>query len=139
MMLRRGTFLAVALILVATAAEASVGLIEIPDKGGAGVVTVYYPSTGEAKTVRRGPFTFEFAWQGGRWSPALFTHHCEAHIADDFQACVGLATSLHGNCLDGTKETIALWVSHRAARQVAGAALSRRCRARDVCLVRAAR
>ena len=213
-MLRRGALLAAALIFVATAAEASVGLIEIPDKGGAGVVTIYYPSTGEAKTVRRGPFTFEFAWQGapargngrlvvishgsggspwvhanlartlvadgfvvampehrgdnykdhstpgpeswkqrpievsrtidvvsqdarfqpllaldrvgmygmsagghtalslagGRWSPALFTHHCEAHIADDFQACVGLATSLRGNFLDGTKETLALWV-----------------------------
>src|SRR5499427_8759911 len=63
-MLRRGALLAAALILVVTAAEASVGLIEIPDKAGAGVVTVYYPSTGEAKTVRRGPFTFELAWQG---------------------------------------------------------------------------
>ena len=34
-MLHRGALLAAALILVATAAEASVGLIEIPDKGGA--------------------------------------------------------------------------------------------------------
>jgi predicted dienelactone hydrolase len=49
---------------------------------------------------------------GGRWSPASYKAHCEAHIAEDFQACVGLATRLKGNLLDGPKKTIALWV-HR--------------------------
>ncbi len=47
---------------------------------------------------------------GGRWSPARFTQHCAAHIAEDFQTCVGLTTRLRGNFLDGAKETIALWV-----------------------------
>jgi predicted dienelactone hydrolase len=47
---------------------------------------------------------------GGRWSPASFTQHCESHIADDFQACVGLATGLRGNFVDGLKTTVALWV-----------------------------
>lgn len=47
---------------------------------------------------------------GGRWSPARFTQHCEAHISEDFQTCVGLATTLRGNVLDGAKKTIALWV-----------------------------
>jgi predicted dienelactone hydrolase len=47
---------------------------------------------------------------GGRWSPALFRQHCEAHIAEDFQACVGLATRLRGNFLDAVNTTIALSV-----------------------------
>jgi len=47
---------------------------------------------------------------GGRWSPATFREHCESHISEDFQACVGLATRLNGNLLDGLKTTIALWV-----------------------------
>ena len=47
---------------------------------------------------------------GGRWSPAGFRQHCESHISEDFQACVGLATGLYGNVLDGLKTTIALWV-----------------------------
>jgi predicted dienelactone hydrolase len=206
--------LAVAFAVVVTAAEANVGLTEIAGTDGDGVVTVYYPSTDEAKIGRRGPFTFEFAWQGapargngrlivmshgsggspwvhanlaqtlvadgfvvampehrgdnykdrgtpgpeswkrrpaevsraidvvsrdarfgpllaldkvgmygmsagghtaltlagGRWSPARFTQHCESHIAEDFQSCVGLATRLRGGFLDGTKTTIALWV-----------------------------
>jgi predicted dienelactone hydrolase len=45
---------------------------------------------------------------GGRWSPAGFKRHCEAHITDDFQACVGLATSLKGNWLDTVKTAVAL-------------------------------
>src|SRR2546422_225115 len=49
---------------------------------------------------------------GGRWSPARFREHCEAHIAEDFQTCVGLATRLNGGLLDGPKKTLALWV-HR--------------------------
>ena len=206
--------LAVAFAVAITAAEANVGLTEIAGKDDDGVVTVYYPSADDAKIGRRGPFTFEFAWQGvpargngrlivmshgsggspwvhanlaqtlvadgfvvampehrgdnykdpgtpgpeswkrrpaevsraidivsrdarfgpllaldkvgmygmsagghtaltlagGRWSPALFTQHCESHIAEDFQTCVGLATRLRGGFLDGAKTTIALWV-----------------------------
>jgi predicted dienelactone hydrolase len=206
--------LAVAFAVPVTAAEANVGLTEIAGKDGEGVVTVYYPSMYEAKIGKRGPFTFEFAWQGapargngrlivmshgsggspwvhanlaqtlvadgfvvampehrgdnykdrgtpgpeswkrrpaevsraidvvsrdarfgpllapdkvgmygmsagghtaltlagGRWSPARFTQHCESHIAEDFQTCVGLATRLGGGSLDGAKTTIALWV-----------------------------
>src|SRR5256885_11222426 len=47
---------------------------------------------------------------GGRWSPALFKEHCEAHIAEDFHSCVGLATRLNGDFLDGLKKTIAMTV-----------------------------
>jgi predicted dienelactone hydrolase len=47
---------------------------------------------------------------GGRWSPARLAAHCEAHIAEDFQSCVGLTTRLKGNVFDGVKETIALWM-----------------------------
>jgi predicted dienelactone hydrolase len=47
---------------------------------------------------------------GGRWSPALFKAHCEAFIAEDFASCVGLATRLKGNFLDGIKKTVALGV-----------------------------
>ena len=50
---------------------------------------------------------------GGRWSPALFRRHCEAHIADDFPACVGLITRLEDNFLDGLKKTVALTVIRR--------------------------
>lgn len=47
---------------------------------------------------------------GGRWSPARLAEHCEAHIAEDFHGCVGLATRLTGGYFDGWKKTIALWV-----------------------------
>lgn len=47
---------------------------------------------------------------GGRWSPAEFRRHCEADIAEDFASCVGLATKLHGNFLDGIKKRLALYV-----------------------------
>lgn len=47
---------------------------------------------------------------GGSWSPARLRQHCEAHIADDFQTCVGLTTRLTGGLLDGLKKTIALGV-----------------------------
>lgn len=50
---------------------------------------------------------------GGRWSPARFKEHCEAHIAEDFHACVGLATRLTGGWFDGWKKSIALWVIRR--------------------------
>jgi len=47
---------------------------------------------------------------GGRWSPARLKAHCEAHIEDDFQGCVGLAASLTGRFFDRIKKTVALWV-----------------------------
>jgi predicted dienelactone hydrolase len=209
-----GVLLAVAFAVAASAAEASVGLTDIAGQDGDGAVTVYYPSNDDAKIGKRGPFLFEFAWQGapargngrlivishgsggspwvhanlaqvlvadgfvvampehrgdnykdpstpgpeswkrrpaevsraidvvsqdarfgpllaldkvgmygmsagghtalslagGRWSPARFAQHCEAHIAEDFQTCVGLATRLRGGFLDGARTTIARWV-----------------------------
>jgi len=50
---------------------------------------------------------------GGRWSPAQLRDHCEAHIAEDFHTCVGLATRLNGDFLDGWKKTVALTVIRR--------------------------
>lgn len=47
---------------------------------------------------------------GGRWSPARFTQHCQAHIADDFPSCVGLITRLNGGIFDGLKIKVALGV-----------------------------
>ena len=44
---------------------------------------------------------------GGRWSPARLRDHCVAHLAEDFQSCVGLATRLDGNVFDGPKKAIA--------------------------------
>lgn len=44
---------------------------------------------------------------GGRWSPASFKAHCETHLAEDFQSCVGLATSLTGGMFDGLKQWLA--------------------------------
>lgn len=50
---------------------------------------------------------------GGRWSPAGFKQHCEAHIAEDFNGCVGLAAGLTGGVLDGLKQSLALGVIRR--------------------------
>ena len=47
---------------------------------------------------------------GGRWSPARFSQHCEANIADDFPSCVGLITRLTGGILDGVKIKVAVSV-----------------------------
>lgn len=47
---------------------------------------------------------------GGRWSPGLFLKHCRAHIGEDFNACVGTATELHGDFLDGLKKLVAVGV-----------------------------
>ncbi len=44
---------------------------------------------------------------GGRWSPALFAQHCERHLAEDFNACVGLITALNGGWMDGLKQWLA--------------------------------
>ncbi|GAB3763710.1 dienelactone hydrolase [Ramlibacter monticola] len=56
------------------------------------------------------------AMAGGRWSPAQFVRHCEAHIGDDFAACVGEYAALNGNAFDGLKKKAALLVlRHRFA------------------------
>jgi predicted dienelactone hydrolase len=47
------------------------------------------------------------ALAGGRWSPGQFRRHCEAHIAEDFPACVGLITRLRGDAFDGVRKTAA--------------------------------
>lgn len=47
---------------------------------------------------------------GGRWSPAGFRQHCEAHIEQDFSSCVGYITRLNGGWLDGLKKQVALGV-----------------------------
>ena len=44
---------------------------------------------------------------GGRWSRAGFKRHCEAHLEEDFPACVGLITSLNGGLFDGLKRWLA--------------------------------
>ena len=204
-------FLAALLFFLAAAAQAAVGLTELPGIDGDGPVTVFYPSSGEAKPLKRGPFAPTAAWQGapargngrlvvvshgsggspwtysdlarvlveagfvvampehsgdnykdtsgigptswrrrptevsraidavardsrlapllqldkvgmygmsagghaalslagGRWSPAGLKRHCEANIADDFAACVGLSTRLRGDFFDGFR----IWTS----------------------------
>jgi predicted dienelactone hydrolase len=196
--------LAMVLAFLGSSAQAAVGLTEIPGLAGDGPVTVFYPSSGEAEPLRRGPFTMELAPQGppvrgngrlvvishgsggspwpqsdlaralvdagfvvalpehkadnhrdgsnpgpdswtmrpaevsraidavaadarfapllaldrvgiygmsagghtalslagGRWSPAAFAKHCDAHLAAEFQACVGLITRLTGGWAD---------------------------------------
>ena len=44
---------------------------------------------------------------GARWSPALLARHCNAHIEEDFPACVGLSTELTGGVLDASKIALA--------------------------------
>ena len=44
---------------------------------------------------------------GGRWSRGAFRRHCDAHIAEDFNSCVGLITQLHGNAFDSVKIGVA--------------------------------
>ncbi|MEJ8810160.1 dienelactone hydrolase [Variovorax ureilyticus] len=71
---------------------------------------------------------------GARWSPALLNTHCQAHLAQDFPACVGLATSLSGGMLDsfrlaasrrvidwklGSQNTLESWTDPRIAAAVA--------------------
>lgn len=53
---------------------------------------------------------------GGEWSPARFRDHCLNHIEADFSSCVGFATVLRGNWLDGVKAWVAkLIISWRFA------------------------
>ncbi len=49
---------------------------------------------------------------GGSWSRAGFKRYCDAHLAEDFQTCVGLITQLRGNAFDGVKKAVALAVIH---------------------------
>ena len=206
--------LTVLLSFAAAVAQAGVGFTELPGQKGDGPVSVYYPSDAQERSLQRGPFTLQLAWQGepargngrlvvishgsggapwvhsdlartlvqagfivampehrgdnyknpatpgpeswkqrpaevsraidavaqdsrfaalltldrvglygmsagghtalslagGRWSPARFSQHCEAHIADDFPACVGLITRLTGGFFDSLKKTVALGV-----------------------------
>ena len=57
-------FLAALLFLLAATAQAAVGLTELPGIDGDGPVTVFYPSSGEARPLKRGPFDFALASQG---------------------------------------------------------------------------
>ena len=50
---------------------------------------------------------------GGRWSPELFRKHCEAHLAEDFPACVGIAFRLDGGLMDGMKKSMAMGAINR--------------------------
>jgi predicted dienelactone hydrolase len=63
----RSILLAAALALLSVAARAAVvGVTQIAGKDGDGPVTVFYPSSGEARPVRRGPFTLDLADQGAQ-------------------------------------------------------------------------
>lgn len=46
------------------------------------------------------------ALAGGRWSPARLVAHCEAHIAEDFGACAGLATRQRNDRWDPLRRTV---------------------------------
>ena len=48
----------------------------------------------------------------GRCSPAGFHQHGETHLAEDFQACVGLRTRLTGGPLAADFDTWPRWPSH---------------------------
>jgi len=51
---------------------------------------------------------------GGRWSPSVLLKHCEAHLSDDFQTCVGAALRLRGDILDDLKMRVAMpLIRHR--------------------------
>jgi len=41
---------------------------------------------------------------GGKWSPSVMREHCDAHLDDDFQSCVGLALQLRGDSFDDIKK-----------------------------------
>ena len=64
--MRRLFFLlpALGLALLSGLVHAAMGLAEIPGTAGDGPVTVFYPSSGEARPMRRGPFTLDVATEG---------------------------------------------------------------------------
>jgi predicted dienelactone hydrolase len=47
---------------------------------------------------------------GGAWSPGNFKRHCEAHIAEDFHTCVGLAMRQSDGLLGALKRQLAVGV-----------------------------
>lgn len=49
---------------------------------------------------------------GARWSPALLDAHCQVHLAQDFPACVGLASALTGSLFDGLRLAVARRAIH---------------------------
>jgi hypothetical protein len=57
-------FLLAAALALPAAAQAAVGVSEIAGKDGSGSVTIFYSSSGEARPLKRGPFTLNFASQG---------------------------------------------------------------------------
>lgn len=57
-------FLTILLFFAALAAQAAVGIAELPGIDGDNPVTVFYPSSSEAQPLKRGPFTINAAWQG---------------------------------------------------------------------------
>lgn len=52
------------LCAAALPAHSAVGLTELAGLEGDGPVTVFYPSSGEAQPIKRGPFNLNLAWQG---------------------------------------------------------------------------
>jgi predicted dienelactone hydrolase len=56
-------FLLAAALALPVAAQAAVGVTEIAGKDGSSPVTIFYPSSGEAQPLKRGPFTLDFAAQ----------------------------------------------------------------------------
>ena len=56
--------LAALLSFFAAAAQAAVGVTEIAGLENDGPIAVFYPSSSEAKPIRRGPFDLTLAWQG---------------------------------------------------------------------------
>jgi len=57
-------FIVTLLLLLGAAAQASVGVTELPGLQGDGPVTVFYPSSSEAKPIQRGPYAFTLAAKG---------------------------------------------------------------------------
>lgn len=125
-------YAAVVLLAVAAAAaplagRAGVGLMQLPAREGDGPVTVFYPTASADRPVVRGPFTVRLAENAtparGNGRLVVISHgsggapwvhsdrkHCEAHIAEDFSSCAGLATQLRGDMLDGLKMQVTLGV-----------------------------
>ena len=52
------------LALAAQAAQAAVGVAEVPGREGDGPVTVFYPTAAQATTLKRGPFALQLAENG---------------------------------------------------------------------------
>lgn len=57
-------FLAALLLLIGAGAQAAAGLTQVPGVEGDNPVTLFYPSSDEAKPLKRGPFTVNVAHEG---------------------------------------------------------------------------